>query len=78
MKTITPQTLLAASLLADVLDLFVVGQIPGLSWFIDIPIIAMHVAYSGPAGLTTLLELIPGIGTLPVFTMMAIKHRKHH
>jgi hypothetical protein len=63
--------LVKLSMLADFLDIVVVGQIPVLSWVIDIPVIIMHVAYAGPTGLSTLLELIPVVGILPIFTMAA-------
>ena len=64
-------------LLADILDLLIVGQWPGLSWVIDIPAIVMYVSYAGTAGLTKLLlELIPVIGTFPIFTLAAMSHRK--
>lgn len=70
----TKGDLVKLSLLADVLDLVVVGQIPVLSWVIDIPIIALHVAYAGVAGLTTLLELIPFVGIVPFFTIAAFMY----
>jgi hypothetical protein len=71
---VTKKHLLIASLIADALDFAVIGQMPGLSWFIDIPLIAMHVAYAGPAGFSTLLELVPVVGTLPLFTIAALSH----
>lgn len=70
----TKQQLIGASIIADVLDVFVIGQVPGLSWFIDIPIIIMHVSYAGPKGFMTLLELVPVVGTLPLFTFAAFSH----
>ncbi len=70
----TKQQLIVASIIADVLDLIVVGQIPGLSWFIDVPLIVMHVAYAGAGGLWTVLELVPIAGTLPMFTIAAFAH----
>jgi hypothetical protein len=59
-------------LIADLLDLVVVGQIPGLSYFIDGPLIAMHVAFAGPAGLATALELVPVVGTILIVTLAAL------
>lgn len=70
----TRKDLITASIIADVLDIFVIGQIPGLSWFVDIPVIIMHVSFAGSAGFSTLLELVPGVGTLPVFTIAAFSH----
>ena len=72
----TRQELIMASLVADILDILVIGQIPGLSWFIDIPIICMHVSFAGAAGLGTLIELVPVVGTLPLFTIAACCHSK--
>jgi hypothetical protein len=70
-------TLVTLSLIGDLLDIAVIGQIPGLSWFIDIPIIICHVAYAGPGGFMTMLELIPVVGTLPLFTIAALAHKDH-
>jgi hypothetical protein len=72
----TRKTLLIASLIADLLDLLVIGQIPGLSYLIDGPLIAMHVAFAGPAGLATAFELVPIVGTIPIFTLAALFARK--
>lgn len=72
----TRKQVIIASIVADILDIFVIGQIPGVSWFIDIPVIVMHVAYAGPSGYSTLLELIPGIGTLPIFTIAGFMHEE--
>ena len=71
---LTRKLLIIASLVADALDIAVVGQIPGLSYAIDLPIIAMHVAFAGPAGLATLLELVPMVGTVPMFTAAAMMY----
>lgn len=68
------KTLLAVSVFSDVLDLAIVGQIPGLNLLIDLPVVAMHVYYAGPKGLWTLLELLPGVGFVPVFTMAAMSY----
>jgi len=70
------KTLLVTSLIADVLDILVIGQVPGLSWIIDLPLIVMHVAYAGPSGFSTLVELVPVVGTLPLFTLAALSHGK--
>ncbi len=69
-------TLFTISLIGDLLDIAVVGQVPVLSWFIDIPVIICHVAFAGASGFTTLLELIPVVGTLPLFTFAALVHKE--
>jgi hypothetical protein len=71
---LTKQQLIVFSVVADVLDVLVIGQVPGLSWFIDIPVILMHLAYAGSRGWTTLIELVPVVGTLPLFTIAAMSH----
>ena len=60
------------SVIADVLDIVVIGQTP-IGWVIDLPLIVMHFVAYGPAAILNLLELIPGIGFIPVFTIMALK-----
>jgi hypothetical protein len=70
------KTLIGWSIAADVLDVIAVGQIPGLSWFIDIPILLLHVAFAGPKGFFTLLEMIPVVGTIPLFTISAFVQEK--
>lgn len=60
------------SLIADVLDFFVAGQVPLLSWIIDIPVIIMHVAFAGWKGIFTVFELIAVVGTIPLFTASAL------
>ena len=70
----TKKQLVTASLIADALDMVLVGMIPGLSWLIDLPVVAMHVAYAGPVGLLTLFELVPVVGAIPIFTIAAMSH----
>lgn len=64
-------TLIICSLIADALDFFVAGQIPILSWIIDIPVIIMHVVFAGAKGFLMIFELIPIVGTIPLFTAMS-------
>jgi hypothetical protein len=71
---VSKQVLVAASLIADALDMAVVGMIPGISWFIDLPVIAMHVAFAGPKGFMTIIELVPVVGLIPVFTIAAMSY----
>ena|GEM_PF-5800494 len=70
----TKKQLLIASGIADSLDLIAVGQIPGLSWFVDIPVLLIHVAFAGPKGWITVLELVPLVGTIPIFTLAALQY----
>lgn len=67
--------LVAISLVADALDTIVLGQLPGLSWFIDIPTILVHLVFAGPIALLTLGELAPVVGTLPLFTAAALLYK---
>ena len=68
------RSLLVLSVIADILDLLVIGNIPGLSWFIDIPLILLHFAAGGPAALVALLEAIPLVGLVPIFTWLAWRY----
>jgi hypothetical protein len=70
----TKKMLVAVSADADALDVVVIGQLPGLSWFIDAPVLAMHFMYAGPKALPTLLELVPVVGTIPLFTIAALSY----
>ena len=70
----TKKHLMIVSLIADGLDLMLVGMIPGLSLVIDLPVVAMHVAYAGPSGLLTLLEAVPLVGFVPIFTAAAMMY----
>ena len=70
-------TLIWLSLAADILDIMVVGQVPVVSWFIDIPVISCQVLYAGPAGFLTMVELVPVVGTIPLFTAAALMHENH-
>lgn len=65
-------TLIIWSLIADILDFIAIGQAPVLSWIIDVPVIIMHVSFGGLKGLATMLELVPVVGTIPLFTISAI------
>jgi hypothetical protein len=71
---ITRKQLIIASMIADALDLLMIGQIPVVGWFIQVPVLAMHVAYAGNVGWAMLLELVPVAGTLPMFTIAAMSY----
>jgi hypothetical protein len=71
---VTRKTLIIASLVADALDLLLVGLLPGVGWLIQGPVIAMHVAYAGPVGWAMLLELVPMMGAIPMFTVAALAY----
>jgi len=70
----TRSQLIGVSLAADILDVLVVGQLPVISWVIDIPVILMHLKFAGAKGFWTILELVPVVGTLPLFTVAAFTH----
>ncbi|MBV1695075.1 MAG: hypothetical protein KGP27_11490 [Hyphomicrobiales bacterium] len=65
-------TLIIWSVIADILEFIAIGQAPVLSWIIDIPVIIMHVSFGGLKGLATMFELVPVVGTIPLFTISAI------
>jgi hypothetical protein len=56
----------------DVLDWLGIGQVPPLSWILDVPILWKHFEYAGPAACIAALELIPVVGALPIFTVAAM------
>lgn len=67
----TRKTLITWSVIRDLLDFMVVGQIPGLGQLLDVPILMMHYAYAGANANFALPELIPTVGFLPIFTIAA-------
>lgn len=64
--------LLAISIASDLLDLFVLGQAPGIGWVLDAPMFFFHFVFAGPIALLTVPEIIPGIGTIPAFTLATL------
>lgn len=64
--------LLAVSIVSDLLDLFVLGQVPGIGWVLDAPMLFFHFVFAGPIALLTIPEIIPGIGTIPAFTLATL------
>lgn len=71
---INSKLLLAASIAADILDFAGIGQIPGLGHLLDVPIFILHFLAGGPKALPVLLELIPFVGVLPIFTYFAWRY----
>jgi hypothetical protein len=69
-------TLLTFSIIADVLDIAIIGQTPGIGHILDLPVFIMHFMAGGPKAAFTLLEAIPGIGFLPIFSWFAWKYHK--
>jgi uncharacterized membrane-anchored protein YitT (DUF2179 family) len=74
---VTKTQLIAVSAIRDLLDFVVVGQIPGLNWILNLPVIWLHYRFAGPRALVTLFENVPGIETLPCFTVAAISYPDH-
>lgn len=68
--------LLGASVTADLLDCFLIGQIPGLGHILDLPVFILHFMAGGPKALLTLAEAIPAVGFLPVFSYFAWRYHK--
>jgi hypothetical protein len=67
------QLVIASSVIADLLDLTVVGH---FLYFIDIAVIILHLVYAGPKALAGVLDMIPAVGMLPVFTILAVRYKK--
>lgn len=74
----TKTQLIAISAIRDLLDFVVIGQIPGLNWILNAPVIWLHYRFAGPRALITLFENVPGIETLPCFTVAAISYPDPH
>jgi hypothetical protein len=70
------KALLTASVVADVIDMFLVTQIPGLSHVLDFPVFMMHFKAGGWKAAGTLWEAVPMVGCLPVFSFYAWKYHK--
>lgn len=70
------KTLIFVSILTDTLDILVIGQIPGVGTIVDLPAAIMHFIFAGPAALVTLFDMVPAIGILPIFTVMAFAYSK--
>lgn len=72
---VNPQFLFAASIVADILDFAVIGQVPGIGHLLDVPVFILHFLAGGPKALLTLLELIPFVGSLPIFSYLAWRYK---
>jgi hypothetical protein len=70
----TKRQLIFWSLLRDVLDVVGIGQIPGLNWVLNVPLIIMHFHFAGMRAWLTLFENIPVVETLPFFTVAALSY----
>jgi hypothetical protein len=77
MDNMTKSQLIKWSGIRDFLDIIVIGQIPGINWLLDLPVLIMHLNYAGPVALFTLLEAIPGLGFLPIWTIAAMSYPNH-
>jgi hypothetical protein len=70
----TKKTLITCSIIRDALNWLLVGQIPGVCQLLDVPLLIMHYKYAGPQASWTLLELIPMVGLIPIFTIAACNY----
>lgn len=65
----TKATLVQVSIVGDVL-----GFIPVVGWVLSIPLLILHFNYAGARALICLLEALPMVGMLPVFTGAALTY----
>lgn len=70
----TKKELVIWSILRDLLDLVGIGQIPPFNWMLSAPVQLMHFSYAGAKATTCLLEMIPLVGVLPIFTIAALSY----
>ena len=59
------------SILADLLDFTGVGH---FLYFIDVVVIILHMLYAGPKALIGILDMLPGIGVLPIYTALSLTY----
>lgn len=67
------QFIIGASILADILDFTIVGQ---FIYVVDVIIIILHMVYAGPKALLGILDMIPGVGLIPVYTFLSLSYDK--
>lgn len=65
-------TIVGLSILADALDFTGIGQI---FYIVDFVIIIIHLLYAGPKALIGILDLIPGVGFIPIYTFLALTYK---
>jgi hypothetical protein len=73
----TKSHLIKWSVARDALNFMCIGQLPGLAWLLDLPLLIMHFNYAGPAAIFTILEMIPVVGFFPFFTVAAMLYPNH-
>ncbi|MBL9118516.1 MAG: hypothetical protein JNL80_01220 [Phycisphaerae bacterium] len=73
----TKSQLILLSAVRDVLDFTPIGHIPVLDQLLDIPVIVAHFRYAGPRAFVVIPELMPLIGILPLYTLVALFYPAH-
>lgn len=67
------QIVIGASVIADLLDFTGIGH---FMYFIDIIVIIAHMVHFGPKALWGILDMVPMVGVLPIFTYLALSNEK--
>jgi hypothetical protein len=67
------QVVITASIIADALDFTGIGH---FLYPIDLVVIFLHLLYAGPKALTGLLDMIPVVGVIPIYTILALTYKK--
>lgn len=67
------QFVITASIVADLLDFTGIGH---FMYPVDIVIIIIHMLYAGPKALIGVLDAVPVIGILPIYTFLALTYKK--
>lgn len=67
--------MIVASVIADLIDLTGIGQ---LAIPIDIAVITLHLIYAGPRALIGIVDMIPVVGFLPIYTGLALSYDESH
>ncbi|GAB3957216.1 hypothetical protein GCM10028805_49280 [Spirosoma harenae] len=66
------QFVIGASIIADLLDFTGVGH---FFYVADIIVIVLHMLHAGPKALLGILDMIPGVGLIPVFTFLSLSYK---
>lgn len=66
-------TLILVSIVFDLLDFAAITQ---AAPYLEIPVLAMHWLYAGPKGLFTMVDMVPGVGYFPFYTLAALMYRE--
>jgi hypothetical protein len=65
------QFVIVASIIADLLDFTGIGH---FMYPIDMIVIIIHMLYVGPKALVGVLDMVPAVGVLPIYTFLSLTY----